>query len=117
MSDEYKYESLPILGKTCSKITVDKVYAIYFECTDGTKWVLHHEQDCCEDVHIEDICGDLNDLVGEPLTIAEEASHYSEVETCTWTFYRFAAKGNVTIRWYGTSNGCYSEAVYLSEIT
>lgn len=36
----------------------------------------YHDQDCCESVEIEDVCGDLRDLVGEPLTEAEEVQGY-----------------------------------------
>lgn len=90
-----------------------------FECEDGTKFVFYHEQDCCENVHIADVVGDLQDLVGEPLMLAEEVSNadgpepeYSE--SYTWTYYKFATrKGYVDVRWLGESNGYYSESVDL----
>lgn len=80
--------------------------------------VVHHAQDCCESVSIEDICGDLNDLVGEPLLVAEECSKNDPkaYEYGAWTFYRFSTiKGTVTVRWYGESNGCYSVDVDIIE--
>ena len=82
----------------------------------------YHDQDCCESVEIEDVCGDLRDLVGEPLTEAEEVQGYHgpdlDHESYTWTFYRFATRrGAVTVRWLGTSNGYYSERVSVSVVS
>jgi hypothetical protein len=71
-------------------------------------------------VGIEDVEGDLADLEGSPLLVAEEVSGADAPpppgehvqESYTWTFYKFAtAKGHVTVRWLGTSNGYYSERV------
>lgn len=105
-------------GSTLSSIskTDDE---IVFTLQNGEKYRLCHRQDCCEDVYIEDIDGNLQDLVGTPLLLAEEVSNCNEPpptdrdpESYTWTFYKMAsANGYVTIRWFGQSNGYYSERV------
>ena len=117
-----------LLGKTVSSITGGEVGSddMTFNCTDGTKFHLYHYQDCCESVSLEDVCGDLEDLVGSPITMAEEvegeAPERTEeekrwIDSETWTFYKFATeKGYVTLRWLGSSNGYYSESVSFSEI-
>ncbi len=109
-----------LLGRTLYKVTAnDDELVLYLSETNYVRFF--HYQDCCESVYIEDICGDLEDLVGSPLLIAEEVSndefeasqHVDEyTESHTWTFYKFATrKGYVDVRWYGTSNGYYSESV------
>ena len=91
--------------------------------SDANYVQFYHEQDCCENVYIEDIVGDLNDLVGEPILVAEEVSNYNAEplyegeESYTWTFYKFATrKGYVDVRWYGSSNGYYSEGVSVKVV-
>lgn len=105
-------EYTEFIGKTVVKIHKIDDSALLFECSDGSKHIMHHEQDCCECVYIEDICGDLNDLIGSPILMAEESMQDDPDadESGTWTFYKFATiEGYVTIRWYGYSNGYYSE--------
>lgn len=117
-----KFEDLR--GRILSKVVQIDDDELRFHLTDDHYVKMYHSQDCCESVSIEDIVGDLDDLVGTPLLIAEEVnsdqietpqidqedSYYVESET--WTYYRFSTiKGSVSIRWYGTSNGYYSESV------
>ena len=86
------------------------------------EYLFYHEQCCCESVYIDDICGDLEDLCNSPILRAEERFNYDETshlpdnnhESYTYTFYEFATiKGSVTVRWFGGSNGYYSERVDL----
>lgn len=112
-----------LIGKTLTKVENLDNERVVFTTADGDKYQLTHYQSCCETVRVEDIIGDLDDLTGSPILMAEEATNSEghpaghppdgyEPESFTWTFYKFATvKGYVTIRWYGTSNGYYSEAV------
>jgi len=117
-----------LVGKTLVAVEVSRDRdEITFRCADGAVYRMLHDQECCEVVLIEDICGDLGWLVDSPILIAEERTFsgnckdvegYSDyVESCTWTFYVIGtARGVVTIRWYGVSNGYYSESVSFIEI-
>jgi hypothetical protein len=88
---------------------------------DGRVFTFNHSQDCCETVSILDVIGDVADLLGSPLVLAEEVSSEGTLpperaDSYTWTFYRFATvKGTVTVRWFGESNGYYSEGVDFYE--
>jgi hypothetical protein len=94
--DFYDYTDAPIgelLGKTLVAALNKDNNELHLVATDGNEYAMYHRDDCCESVRIEEIIGDLP-------------------ESFTWTFYKLGtAKGFVTIRWLGTSNGYYSERV------
>lgn len=96
---------------------------LLFVADDGRRWRFYHSQGCCEHVQLEEVVGDLDDLIGAPLLQAEEVSSDGAPEpleggSYTWTFYTFRTiKGSVTVRWLGTSNGYYSEGVDFEEVT
>ncbi len=85
-------------------------------CANGSSIRFYHQQDCCEHVIIDQIDGDVLDLIGRPILMAEEVTEQFDsnngYDSGTWTFYKFATDiGYVTIKWLGTSNGYYSESV------
>lgn len=96
---------------------------VIFVCAGGDAFRLAHNQNCCEEVWLEDICGDVKDLLNTPILLAEEVSSRDmppidvNCESYTWTFYKLATiKGSVTLRWFGKSNGYYSERVDFEKI-
>lgn len=107
-------------------LAVDSEF-VTFKTTDGREFVMCHEQDCCESVSIESVVGDVQDLLGAPILVADESSseetpegvtHEYEPESQTWTFYKLATiKGYVDIRWFGQSNGYYSESASFFQRT
>ena len=129
-SDENSAKIEELHGKTLIGIFGAKEESdeIYFVCSDGTVFKLYHEQECCEDVLVEDITGVPERLLNTPITLAEDISStfedpYPEADgfwddSHTWTWYKLATiKGYVTIRWYGESNGYYSEGVDMVKMT
>lgn len=107
-----------LLGKTLTSILVNDD-SIVFNTDDGNKYLMSHHQNCCEHVYIEDLCGDVQECVGTTVILAEEVSYEGETlsdsygDSHTWTYYRLGTQngGDLSIRWYGSSNGYYSESV------
>lgn len=84
--------------------------------TDGGVLEMYHWQDCCESVYLEDVTGDPSDLIGGIVSVAEERTETRSggYGISEWTFYTIrTSKGDVDLRWYGSSNGYYSTSVYL----
>ena len=116
-----------LVGKTLVAVEdcVEESFSIMFVTDSGERFKLYHEQDCCESVFVEDVCGDISDLTGSPIVVAEEvSSDYSDTElenrdySYTWTFYKIdTQKGGVTIRWFGSSNGYYSERASFIQVS
>lgn len=109
-----------LIGKVFNRIAYnpDERQLIFY--TEDEAIAMLHFQDCCECVYLEDVTGDISDLIGSPILKSEEVEGYtanplSEYEdSYTWTYYKLATdKGYVDIRWYGSSNGYYSEGVSL----
>ena len=95
---------------------------IVFTTTNGT-FKMYHEQDCCETVTVDDIIG-ADKLVGsvvldfiEKVDYTMDAKGNYNEESHTWTFYTIrTSKGYTDIKWYGESNGYYSESVDFEKV-
>ncbi|MBI3632917.1 MAG: hypothetical protein HY226_01345 [Candidatus Vogelbacteria bacterium] len=115
----FDYVKISVLvGQTLFKIE-NKDDELIFWGNDGRKFRMFHQQSCCENVRVEDVAGELDDLIGTPILVAEERSQTNPdaSESGTWTFYVLRTiKGSVTIRWYGSSSGYYSESVSFWQV-
>ena len=108
-----------MLGRTIVAISsmTDGESEVFFTMDNGDRYHMYHEQDCCENVYLESVVGDVEDLIGEPLLVAEQVDGESPADpddwdVHTWTFYKFATRrGYVDLRWHGSSNGYYGTGV------
>lgn len=114
-----------LIGQTLKEVIVnnDDEDEILFVSSNGDRYKMTHHRDCCETVYIDDISGDIEDLIGTPIIKASEDSNSDSPkdsrwdESHTWTFYNIETiKGHVQIKWYGTSNGYYSESVDFDKL-
>lgn len=114
-----EYKDITCLkGETPVSVTISEDKEVMtFILENGNRVEFYHKQDCCESVTIEDVVGNLDDLEGSPLLMAEVATNSNEDhwKSQTWTYYKFATiKGYVDVRWIGVSNGYYSESVHMA---
>jgi hypothetical protein len=117
-------------GQTLTAITInDDRDEVLLTTATGAAYQLWHDQCCCEQVVLEDVCGDLADLIGTPILLAEVVSNDEapiptrEQGFCDpggsflWTFYKLSTiRGSVTLRWLGHSNGYYSIEVDFARV-
>lgn len=101
------------------RVTDDQVQMLG---TDGTMYMLAHDQDCCEDVFIESIDNDISLLEGQTILEAYESANSDDPpvgargysDSYTWTFFHVRTqRDSFTIRFFGSSNGYYSETADL----
>lgn len=85
---------------------------------------IHHDQDCCESVSIEDTKGNWHDLIGKVIIEASEDVQKQGdpppeyPDSWTRTTLTFKVDGATVIsRWIGESNGYYSESVDIEDLT
>ena len=111
-----------LCGRTFKEVVRDGDRIIFKN--DTTMYVLERQRDCCAQAWLEDINGDLEDLQGVPIAEAYRSTNKDDAPppgresqgSHTWTFTRIRTiKGTVVIRFFGTSNGYYSESAELRQ--
>ena len=107
-----------LVGKTLASIEgwTEHSEELVFVTTEGERYHMWHQSDCCESVTLVDLDGEARNICGGPITSAHsetfDASKVSRGDSETWTFYKIACGWqNATLRWVGESNGYYSESV------
>lgn len=111
-----------LVGKTLTGIWLSAERDVLgFACSDGEHYALGHDQGCCETVVLEEIVGDILDLVVAPILMAEKSTMTERLEhhecDVDWTFYKLAtSKGYVTLRWCGYADTQYSTEVSFKRV-
>ena len=122
------FDSYEIAIKDNESLTInvcDLYGDIFIKLLGKTNVAFYHDSECCEQVWLEDVCGDMQDLLGTPILKAyvtimrkdepmeEEDSELDEVDD--WIFYHLSTiKGSVTLRFNTSSNGFYSTDVSVA---
>ena len=102
-----------IIGKKIADVqrSSDEIEFIT-EC--GERYKMYHSQDCCENVYIDAIDGNLDGLIGGVVRDANVSTNdgSSGGNEVLWTYYRIRTENEFChITWRGSSNGYYSVSV------
>lgn len=103
-------------GKIITDITIGDITTIK---TNDRTYQIEHQQDCCESVWFDNMVGDKNNIIGFPITLAEEDSQSSKTSwgsKTTTSFFLETEKGRLELHWLGESNGYYNESVSFFKI-
>lgn len=124
------YKAVPVDWRlpspTISKVITVEEKIVHLVMEDGRIISLFHNRDCCEDVYIADGLDELQSLVGETLVdialvfeeFSKEELKSNKADSGTWTFMNIHTnKDVVQLRWYGASNGYYSEDAEFADTT
>ena len=99
MSIEAKFEDMKGMVIVDAEGLKEGSDEVVFFTLDDKKFRMDHQQDCCESVYVADVVGDITDILGYPILVAEEVTsedpnaavgytHEYPPESCTWTFYK-----------------------------
>ena len=88
---------------------------------DNRTFKMYHDQDCCEHVYLADfqLHGTYKGKVLKATvdTNEDDEPEFEYEDTYTWTYYIIETEnGKLTLRWFGSSNGYYSESVDFYEV-
>jgi len=112
-----------LVGEVLDAVDIDREEnQILLTTRSGRKFLVYHEQDCCEEVQIVGQDGSFDKLIGKPIVEArdiavdtgESESDYDSQTTTTLVFR--VDDQTVISRWVGDSNGYYSESVDIAEL-
>ena len=111
-----------LVGEVLDSVDIDREEnQILLTTRSGRKFVVYHEQDCCETVAISGQDGSFDKLIGKPLIEARDFAvdtteeGIDDSQTTTTLVFRVDDQ-TVISRWIGDSNGYYSESVDIAEL-
>jgi len=112
-------------GKTVLHVDglrVDSECVVFF-LSDGSILQIAYHHDCCASCSILDMDCEDSDFINQKILSLEivesedpPPGDYTP-DSYTWSFVKFSTtKGHFTMRWYGESNGYYSESPTIQAI-